>query len=558
MTKRKWLALTLILAWLCGVALNAGVPTTFVTGSLNLPSGSNPSNVTIKLTPSQSFSVTDSGGLKYQVLAPTTYSVTNSGVLAMYVVPNTGAGNYPDWTTYTAEIFQSGRVVATQTWQLASSSLPVTVANIITNSTVTTTPTNALPLAGGTLLGPLTLASSSSQAGLVWPPSTAPSTAPEGATYIDSVTGKMNIRFGGIWVPPLATAADAAQTVSSTRKITTTAALPIGTAAAGTGIDVAAGDHVHGVTDGSLALSKLANQAQYTVVGRVASGSGAPSALTAAQQFSTLVAPVGNASGGYVSRPSGSNALLFAQETSNIVWCFESSTWVPKLIPGGGIITQAVGLSNNTDYYLYVYDNAGTLTLDLSTTASVTQSGVPVKSGATSRTLVARCRSNGTGAITSYVQDASTQLVNNVYNKRRISLIKKDSTDSWNYTTNTFRQANGSTANQVSFVADGTSSVSCAVMAWGSNSSTVLYTVGIGVDSTSVNSATFCFQGSGSATGANTQATQAWYEGVPSAGIHDFVWLEKSTATGTTTWYGDNNSAGVNAVQSGIWLVGNF
>lgn len=557
MTRKEWLTLTLIVAWLMGVALNAAVPTTFVTGSLNLPSGSNPSNVTITLTPSQSFSVTDAGGLKYQVLAPTTYSVTNSGVLAMYVVPNTGANNYPDWTTYTAEIKSSGRVVATQTWQLASSTLPVTVANIITSSTVTTTPTNALPLAGGTMLGPITLGSNSSQAGIVWPPSTAPNTAPEGATYIDSVTGKMNIRFGGIWVPPLATAADAAQTVSSTRKITTTAALPIGTAAAGTGIDVAAGDHVHGVTDGSLALSKLANQAQYTVVGRVASGSGAPSALTAAQQFSTLVAPVGNASGGYVSRPSGSNALLFAQETSNIVWCFESSTWVPKLIPGGGIITQAVGLSNNTDYYLYVYDNAGTLTLDLSTTASVTQSGVPVKSGATSRTLVARCRSNGTGAITSYVQDASTQLINNVYNKRRVSLFKGDTTDSWNYTTNTFRQANAATANKIAIVCDGSNSISSMVTAFATNANNVFYAVGIGLDSTSVNSANIFVLGSGSTAGANTDTAQAFYEGVPSGGFHELVWLEKSVATGTTTWFGDN-TAGAMPMQAGITAVGFF
>lgn len=186
------------LAVLAPSLLFGAVPTTFITGSLNLPSGAAPSNVTIKLTPSTQFNVTDAAGLTYHVLAPVTYSITNTSNLAMYVVPNTGKNNVPDFTTYAAEI-TAGRTVIRETWQIASSTVPVTVANVVVNSTVNTTPTSALPLAGGTMLGKIQLVGSG-QPGLNWPPTTEPASAVEGDTYINSVDGKMYIRFGGAWV----------------------------------------------------------------------------------------------------------------------------------------------------------------------------------------------------------------------------------------------------------------------------------------------------------------------------------------------------------------------
>jgi hypothetical protein len=34
----------------------------------------------------------------------------------------------------------------------------------------------------------------------------------------------------------------------------------------------------------------------------------------------------------------------------------------------------------------------------------------------------------------------------------------------------------------------------------------------------------------------------AWLKSYPAVGRHVYAWLEKSTAAGTTTWYGDNNA----------------
>lgn len=277
---------------------------------------------------------------------------------------------------------------------------------------------------------------------------------------------------------------------------------------------------------------------------------------TAAAARVTLVLPQSSMSGGYVTR-SGTN-LLYAPDKSNRVWCYESSVWTDKTIADAGITVACTGLTVSTDYYLYVYDSDANGTadaLDLSTTVPTTQNGISVKTGATSRTLIARCRTDSAGAILTAAQDASQQLVNNVYNKRHIFLFKGDSTSSWTYTTNTFRSANNSTANRVQFVSDGVSHVSCSVFTVAGNASAVFFTVGIDLDGTTTNDAQMFIPGVGNSSGLD--GTQAFYSGAPSAGFHYLQWIEKSTATGTCTWYG-TNSAGALAFQTGITLDGEF
>jgi hypothetical protein len=63
--------------------------------------------------------------------------------------------------------------------------------------------------------------------------------------------------------------------------------------------------------------------------------------------------------------------------------------------------------------------------------------------------------------------------------------------------------------------------------------------VGIGLDSTTVNSATIT---EGRINSASSMAV-AIYEGFPGIGQHTLVWLEYSNAAGTTTWYGTNGTA---------------
>lgn len=73
------------------------------------------------------------------------------------------------------------------------------------------------------------------------------------------------------------------------------------------------------------------------------------------------------------------------------------SDWEIREIPSAGITYTISGLSASTVYYVYLYDSGGTLTLELSTTGHVTDgnTGVEVKSGDATRTIVGMVKADG-------------------------------------------------------------------------------------------------------------------------------------------------------------------
>jgi len=64
--------------------------------------------------------------------------------------------------------------------------------------------------------------------------------------------------------------------------------------------------------------------------------------------------------------------------------------WSAKTIPSGGATVSNSGLAANTKHYVYAFDSAGTLTLEVVTTAYAIDSatGIKVKNGDDTRTLV--------------------------------------------------------------------------------------------------------------------------------------------------------------------------
>lgn len=76
-----------------------------------------------------------------------------------------------------------------------------------------------------------------------------------------------------------------------------------------------------------------------------------------------------------------------------------SGTWQAKLIPSTPPTLSTAGVANSTRYYIYAFDNAGTLTLERDTTGYVsdTDVGVMVKSGDPTRTLVGLALTNASG-----------------------------------------------------------------------------------------------------------------------------------------------------------------
>lgn len=219
-------------------------------------------------------------------------------------------------------------------------------------------------------------------------------------------------------------------------------------------------------------------------------------------------------------------------------------------------LSIAVPATTNQMYDVFLYDNAGTLALELTAwtndttraTALTTQNGVNVKTGALTRLYLGSFRTTGVSGQTE--DSLSNRLVWNAYNRVDTTVRRVESTANWNYTTATFRQANNSTSNQISVVTglaeDG---ISLEVVATFSNTNlNVAATVAIGQSSTSA-AATGCLF----TTVANEEISTntrlgASLDTYPAVGYSYFAWLEQSAATGTTTWYGV--SAG--SIQSGI------
>ena len=139
----------------------------------------------------------------------------------------------------------------------------------------------------------------------------------------------------------------------------------------------------------------------------------------------------------------------------------------------------------------------------------------------------------------------------NYYNRISRPLQKLETTNSWTYTTATYRQANASTANQVDTVVGVAEALinlnvlGLAANTQGDNNVTVQ--VGIDEGGTTANDSTV-HSGPEVAT-YNAKQIEANLTKYPAVGFQYWVWVEKSTALGTTTWYGDNGGA----TQSGIY-----
>lgn len=220
------------------------------------------------------------------------------------------------------------------------------------------------------------------------------------------------------------------------------------------------------------------------------------------------------------------------------------------------------GLAANTNYDVFVYDNAGTAAIDTLTawtndstraTALILQDGVLVKSGATTRRYVGTIRTTAT--IGQCEDSTSRRFVWNYYNRVVRNMQAIDTTNTWTYNSTTFRQFNNSTTDgvgQVSFVI-GVSEGLFTAKAYGfgqpAAASTKLY-IGIGIDSSTVNSAQIKASQSidgGFNYNGSSDAQTSEYQGVLSAGKHTVAPLEADT--GNYTLHGDDGNTNI---QSGL------
>ncbi len=213
-------------------------------------------------------------------------------------------------------------------------------------------------------------------------------------------------------------------------------------------------------------------------------------------------------------------------------------------------------LTSGRPYDVFCYDNAGTPTLEFlawtndttRATALVYQDGVLVRSGAATRRYMGTFYTTG---VASTEDSKLNRYLWNYYHRAARQMVATDTTDSWSYTTATYRPANNNTANALNMVIGLSEDVvnSRADVTCLNSSAGITVRTGIGVDSTSVNGATITSMVETQVINTRISA-YAIYVGYPGAGKHTLTWLEYSGASGATTWYGDN-SAGVPG-QSGI------
>ena len=239
---------------------------------------------------------------------------------------------------------------------------------------------------------------------------------------------------------------------------------------------------------------------------------------------------------------------------------FDATRW--SLSSFSELSLSLSGLSGDTNYDLFVWSNAGTITLSkgpawssatsrgtgAGTTELVKQNGIwlnkfDISSGPNANTGKYVGSFRASAATTTEDTDAKRFVWNN-YNRVKRRLKKTDTTNSWTSTDATFHTWNG-VGNRVEFILG--HSLDQIVLQFLSNTSDSVGNtsigLGIGLDSTTSNSADIY---PGLAPAFITLTTildtlTAFYESYPGIGYHYLQLLEVAGGLGTTTFYGDNN-----------------
>lgn len=250
----------------------------------------------------------------------------------------------------------------------------------------------------------------------------------------------------------------------------------------------------------------------------------------------------------------------------NCIGLYDGSSW---RLSTSAEVSLALTATSGKNYDVFGYDNAGTLTLELSAAwtddttradALTTQDGVYVKSGATTRRWLGTIRASGANVTAdsaggSSSQVGGTRFVWNAYNQVRRYLAVIDTTNSWSYTTDTWRQANAAAGNKVEYIT-GAAELTVVANIYGQvnlqANSAVGAKVGVGVDSTSAASGLRQMAYTTIAAPASLDSpVAAGYQGQPGLGYHYLAWLEKG-ADILCIFTGDNGGDGR---QTGLYAT---
>lgn len=253
---------------------------------------------------------------------------------------------------------------------------------------------------------------------------------------------------------------------------------------------------------------------------------------------------------------SAATTVFFAPYKGNRAALYDGTFWTTRTFAQ---LSIAVPATTDTAYDVFLYDNAGTLALELQAwnnsgfgtsarhaagafaTDLPTQDGVPIKS--TNGTAVDATRrylgSFKTTGVSGQTEDSGgKRLLFNGYNQKARNLYKGHAATNYAYTTATFRQAAGNAANQIEVligIPEVTVEVSVHTDAFNGTTGTVVM-VHVGEDSTTTPDTQSQAAQWQILTATQNMQILAHMIKAPTFGSHRYVSLEFSVASGTTTW----------------------
>ncbi len=222
-------------------------------------------------------------------------------------------------------------------------------------------------------------------------------------------------------------------------------------------------------------------------------------------------------------------------------------------------LSIAVPATTGSMYDVFIYNNSGTPTLELTAwtnvttraTALTTQNGVYVKTGVLTRRYLGSFLTTGVSGQTE--DSSSNRFLWNYYNRSfRWLRNPAEGTANWTYSSSTVRQANANAANQLNFiigVSEDTVEAICMAF-WQGNTTGTGGVVGIGLDVTNANMGQVVNYSTPGVGGTDVTVTQAIYKNYIAVGYHFLAWVESNiNNANTVTWFGNNGNVNL---QSGI------
>ena len=238
---------------------------------------------------------------------------------------------------------------------------------------------------------------------------------------------------------------------------------------------------------------------------------------------------------------TGAGTVYFALDRGDKVSLYDGSAkWEVVTFAEMSIALSGGTASRPNDIFLDYNGGSPVLTILAWTNDTTRATAIVKQNGVWCKTGDLQQRYLGTVYLDASQQCEDSQRVRhcfNLSNQRVRPLHRVDGTTSWTYTSSSYRQADGDSDNQLDIMLGVDQSVNIHITATSSSNSDARWrTTAIGLDGLTVT-------GLGSQvteTGGESGNTQAFYSNFPGVGRRYFIWMERSSAGGTTTFYGND------------------